>query len=42
LISSMGRDILAPCFWNFEHPIMINEHVAVEDNFIISEIMAIW
>jgi hypothetical protein len=38
----MGRDILAPDFWNFEHPIMIYEHVAVEDNVIISEIMAIW
>jgi hypothetical protein len=37
----MGRDILAPRFWNFKHPIMIDEHVAVED-VIISEIMAIW
>jgi hypothetical protein len=38
----MGRDILAPDFWNFDHPIMIYKHVAVEDNVIISEIMTIW
>jgi hypothetical protein len=32
----MGRDILAPKIWNFEHPIIIDEHVAMEDNVIIS------
>jgi hypothetical protein len=38
----MEWDIVASNFYNFKDLIMIHEDVAIDDNFIISGIMAIW